>query len=118
MDACADTKGKKKRLEVLLGGRFGEGLKTLGAGASLSRFLDSVQESLPRVDAPAHDAAAAAQVEGGVQGQRGFSPGELDGVLRKAYGSEPFWKEARVREVFEELDTDGDGFLSPLEVRL
>ena len=84
----------------------------------MSRFLDKVQESLPRVDAPAHDAAAAAQGGGGMEGQRGFSRGELVDILRKAYGSEPFWKESRVREVFEELDTDRDGFLSPLEVRL
>ena len=99
----------KKGLDSL-GDRIGEGLKTLGAGVSkagsgagvsMAGFLDSVQASLP--------------VEAQEQ-PTGCGLDELDEILNKAYGSEPFWKDARVRQIFEQLDTDKDGLLSKQEV--
>lgn len=47
----------------------------------------------------------------------GITQLELDEVLCTAYGEESYAKQPSVRKLFEQLDTDNDGLLTPLQVR-
>jgi len=47
---------------------------------------------------------------------KGINIKELDYILRKAFGSEPYVKQPSVQRLFKVLDSDGDGLLTPLQV--
>jgi len=102
---------KKKGLEAI--GQTIEGTlrtiesKTFAASPAMLDKIPSIllqmREQMEGTDTTARD--------------KGINLGELDGILRKAYGSEPYAKQPSVARLFNVLDTDEDGLLTPLQVR-
>lgn len=106
---CAEG-SKKKGLEAI--GQTIEGTlrtiesKTFAASPAMLDKIPSIllqmREQMEGTDTTARD--------------KGINLGELDGILRKAYGSEPYAKQPSVARLFNVLDTDEDGLLTPLQV--